>query len=235
MNIENQVTKPKTWGRRIAKALLLVSVSVVAVFLIAGFVWRLSGSNHWEFVGEKKGVKVYSLKAPGATLTQVKGVTRVRSSLSGLVKLMQDPEICKDLGCRDSRIVERVDDQLQYSTFRYNLPFRFRPRDFVVRTQVYQNPHTREVLLEFAAAPDKAPPNDCCFRVTDMNNMWRLTPLGNGEIEIEYVQNMNEGGFLPDLMLNMARPKIMFAMLPRMQRLVSREKYRTARFDFIKE
>jgi hypothetical protein len=220
---------------RITKAFVMLSVTLVALYFVASSVWRYSGSNQWELVGERKGVKVYSLKAPGADLTQVKGVVRVKASMASLVKLMQDPKLCKDLGCTDSVIVKRVDDQLQYSTFRYKLPFPFRPRDFVVRTEVYQNPMTKEVLLEYAAAPEKAPANNCCFRVTDMNNTWRFTPVGNGLVEIEYVQNMNEGGFIPNLALNTMRPKILFAVLPRLQRFADREEYRNARFDFIRE
>ncbi len=235
METVNSERRPRTWFKRIANVVLVLSVTLVALYFVASWIWRFSGSNQWELVGERKGVKVYSLKAPGADLTQVKGVVRVRASLATLVKFMQDPDLCKDLGCKNSIVVKRVDDQLQYVSFRYNLPFPFRARDFVVRTEAYQNPHTKEVLLEFAAAPDKAPPNDCCFRVTDMNNTWRFTPVGNGLVEIEYIQNMNEGGFLPNLLLNRMRPKVLFAVLPRLQRFAERERYRNASFDFIKE
>jgi hypothetical protein len=231
----NSEPRPRTLSKKIANAVVILSVTLVALYFVASWIWKFSGSNRWELVGERRGVKVYSLKSPGADLTQVKGVVRVRSSMATLVKLMQDPNLCKDLGCKDSIVIKRVDDQLQYISFRYILPFPFHARDFVVRTEAYQNPHTKEVLLEFAAAPDKAPPNDCCFRVTDMNNTWRFTPVEKGLVEVEYIQNMNEGGFIPSLVLNRMRPKILFAILPRLQRFADREQYRNASFDFIKE
>ena len=221
--------------RKIGKGLGVLVLALIAVYILASSIWRYSGSNQWELVGEKKGVKVYTLKSPGADLTQVKGVVRVKASMATLVKLMQDPQLCNDLGCKDSVVLKRVDDQLQYVRFRYNLPFPFRARDFVVRTEAYQNPQTKQVLLEFAAAPDQAPPSDCCFRVTDMNNTWRFTPVGNGEVEVEYVQNMNEGGFIPNVVLNRMLPKVFFAVLPRLQKFANREQYRNAKFDFIKE
>ena len=86
-----------------------------------------------------------------------------------------------------------------------------------------------------AAAPDKAPPNDCCFRVTEMNNTWRLTPLENGLVEIEYVFNTNMGGFMPALSLNTRRPKFVVSVLSKLQEFLDKKKYQDAKFDFIKE
>jgi len=234
MENENLKSKSKTRTRKFLRFLLLVTVSLLALLFVIRQVWRFSGSNQWELVGEKNGVRVYSLKAPGSDLEQFKGVFRVHSTLAGLVRYFQDQDACKDVGCINAHEIERVDDQLQYASFQYKLPFPFRTREFVVRQQFYQNPHTKEVLAEYVAAPDKTPPDECCFRVTNMNNRWRLTPLENGEVEVEYIMDMNEGGFMPDLLSNVSRPQIFF-LLPNLQRWVSKEKYQSAKVDFIKE
>jgi hypothetical protein len=227
-------TKPKTRAKKVSRALLLGGVSLLALLSVARFIWVASGSNQWEFFGEKNGIKVYTLKAPGVDLIQAKGVFRVHSSLAGVIKLLRDPNTCKDLGCVESYDIERVDDQLEYSHFRINLPPPFRPRDFVIRSQVYQSPNTGEVIVEIAAAPGKAPLNNCCVRVNTMNNTWRLTPLENGQVEIEYVLNMNEGGFIPDILLNTSHPKTLFN-LGIVETLLNKEKLQTAKLDFIKE
>src|SRR5215470_3967834 len=111
---EGSVAKPKKWGERLLKVLLIVGVSLAALFIVASLTWRFSGSNQWEFVEERNGVKVYSLKAPGSDLMQVKGIVQIRSTLAGPVKFMQDPDGCNDVGCHESKMIERVDDQLQY-------------------------------------------------------------------------------------------------------------------------
>lgn len=232
---EKSVAKPKARVRRFLDVVLRVSAGLLALYFVAGAVWRYSGSNQWEFVGEKNGVKVYSLKEPGSDLKQMKGVLRVHSTLAGLVKLMQDPAFSNKMGLKETRIFERVNDQLLYSYFQAPLPFPFQTREFVVRTQSYQNPLTKEVLMEVVAAPDRLPPNGCCFRVTDMNNTIRFTPLENGQVEIEYVQNVNEGGYLPDLLLNTMRPKVMYYGLPKLQNFLDRKEYQDAKVDFITE
>jgi hypothetical protein len=235
METEKSVTKPTMLAIKVVKFLLLASVCMMALIFVARLIWRFSGANQWELVEERNGIRVYSLKAPGSDLQKFKGIVHVHSTLSDLVKMFQDPDICRESGCSETRMVERVDDQLQYYAFRYKLPFPFHAREFVVKEQFYQNPHTKEILVEVAASPDKSPPDDCCFRVTEVNNSWRFTPLENGEVEIEWVLNMNEGGFIPDLMLNRLRPKVMFAVLPKFQGWLHREKYQDAKFDFIKE
>src|SRR6516164_888985 len=98
MENENSAAQPRTLGRKTLSVLLRVGVSLLALYFIAGVIWRYSGSNKWEFVGEKNGVKVYSLKQPGADLKQMKGVLRVRSTLAGLVKLMLDPAFSNKMG-----------------------------------------------------------------------------------------------------------------------------------------
>jgi hypothetical protein len=235
MENENSAAQPRTLGRKTLSVLLRVGVSLLALYFIAGVIWRYSGSNKWEFVGEKNGVKVYSLKQPGADLKQMKGVLRVRSTLAGLVKLMLDPAFSNKMGLKETQILERVNDQLVYSYFKAPLPFPFQTREFVVRTQSYQNPRTKEVLMEVAAAPDRLPSNSCCFRVTEMNNTIRFTPLENGQVEIEYTQNVNEGGFLPDLLLNTMRPRVMFYGLPKLQGFLDKKEYQDAKSDFITE
>jgi hypothetical protein len=232
---ENSAAKPRTWVRGLVKFVARVSVALVVLYVVAQVAWRFSGSNKWELVRDQNGVKIYTLKAAGADLIQVKGIVRVRSTMGGLVKLMTDPATCDDYGCYDAHTIERVDDWLEYASFRLDLPFPFQTRELVFRGQIHQDPRTKEVLLVLAAAPDKAPPDNCCLRVMDMNNTWRFTPLGNGQIEIEYVQNMDEGGFIPDLLLNRRRPKLVAAILSKIQGMLNRKNYQDARLDFIKE
>lgn len=221
--------------KRIAIVLLRVTVTVIVLLAVARFAWRFSGSNQWELVREGKGAKVYALKQPGADLLQLKGTVQVRSTLAGVVSWLQDPSTCADIGCKDVRIVEKVSDQINYSAFRYDVPPPFRSREFVLRQHVHQIPETREVWAEFAAVPDKIPHNSCCLRVTHLLNTWKLTPLDGGIVDVEYTINMNEGGFVPDLLLNMERTKYLFWQLKKMQKYVEQEKYQRATFDFIVE
>jgi hypothetical protein len=232
---ESAAAKPRTWVRRFIKIVALVSVALMTLYVVVSAAWRFSGSNKWEFAEERDGVKVYTLKAPGSDLIQVKGIVRIHSTLGGVVKLLYDHTTTNDYGYHDQHTIERVDEWLQYGSFRLDLPSPFRTREFVIRSQIHQDPRTKEVLIVVAAAPDKAPLNDCCFRVTEMNNTWRFTPLENGQVEVEYVFNTNVGGFMPALLLNTQRPKFVAGVLSKLQEFLDKKKYQDAKLDFIQE
>ncbi len=219
---------PKMLSRRLSKVVWL-AISLAGLFFIARLIWWASGSNQLEFCAERDGVKVYTLKEPGSDLRQVKGVTRVHTTVARLVEMVRDPAVCADIGCTGARTLERVSQELQYDYFQLEIP-PFQKREFVTQELFHLDPQTKAVFILVSAVPDKIPPNPDYFRVTQLNNWFQFTPIGNGEVEIEYVVNQNEGGFIPDLLLNWKRPQFMFN-LQRMQDLANREKYKDAKFD----
>lgn len=231
---ESSQVKSKPWDRRLAKFLFRVSVSIVVLLFFAQLIWRFSGSNQWELVQAKDGIKIYSLKVPGSDLLQLRAIGRIHSTLSGVVAWMEDPDACKVQGCTGAYEIERAGDQLHYYYFQYDYS-PFSKRDFVVSAQLYQNPNTKQVLISVAAAADKVPPRDGYFRVTNLNNQWRLTPLENGQVEVEVENNMDPGGFVPTALFNMKRPKGMYYILTHLESWVGGEKYQHAKLGFIQE
>jgi|SRR5712671_244664 hypothetical protein len=229
---ESPADKPKSWGRRIGRILFRVSVSLVVLIFFAQLIWKFSGSNQWEKVLDEDGIKVYTLKSPGTDVVQFRAIGKIHSTLAGVVAWMKNPDTCKIQGCTESYEVERVGDLLQYNYFQYDFS-PFGKRDFVIRSQFYQNPNNKEVLLAVAAIADKVPPKEGFFRVTDMNNKWRLTPLENGDLEVEIENNLDFGGYAPMAAFNLKRPQSMKHILTHLQGWT--EKYQSAKFDFIKE
>lgn len=232
--IENPAAKSTNWGRRLAKILFRTGVSVVVLLFFAQLIWKFSGSNKWEQVLEKDGIKVYSLKSPGSDLLQFKAIGRIHSTLPGIVAWLQDPNACLVQGCTESHILEQVGEQLQYDYFQYDWA-PFGKRDFAISSQFYQNPNTKQVVMTVGAIPDRVPLKEGFFRVTNLNNRWRLTPLDNNQVEIQIENNMDPGGTVPTMMFNRRRPKGMYEILSHLEGWVNKEKYQTAKFDFIKE
>jgi hypothetical protein len=223
---------------KIAKIVSLVSLTLVAIFSIAHLAWKNSGSNQWELEIDKDGVKVYSLKAPDSALKRFKGVTRVKTTLNRAVAAMLDPDLenCMDWlrGCVSLQQVEPWNLQGQYliNFYRTNSQPPFSPRESVLKVQVTQDAKSKAVLVEFTAIPDMLPKNDCCYRILYMRNSWRYTPLENGEIEVEHLQDVDRG--IPYIRANMKAPGGIYFILTRLPKLLNKEKYHHASFDFIK-
>src|SRR5260370_34691831 len=126
--------------------------------------------------------------------------------------LRYNPGLCTRRGCTGAYEIERAGDQLHYYYVQYDYS-PFSKRDFVVSAQLYQNPNAKQVLISVAAAADKVPPRDGYFRVTNLNNQWRLTPLENGQVEVEVENNMDPGGFVPTALFNMKRHNAIYYIL----------------------
>lgn len=222
--------------KKLGKFFFYAGVFVAVLALTAHLIWKYSGSNQWEPIGvSKKGVKLYALKKPGETVKLFKGVVRVRSTLTNVMAASQDPTICENVQCYDSKMFERVSERSQFYTFRWPYPFGFDTREFVTEQRFSIVPETKALLVEVIATPDKLPPNDCCVRIETMHNTWRYTPVGNGELELEYVINMDDGGFFPYPLANLGAPEFIKYMLPKMQEVFDRQKVKSpnAKFDLV--
>jgi hypothetical protein len=202
---------------RLKKIFWIGLLSLAAIGLSAHLIWKYSGNSQWELIRvTKKGVKLYARKVPGETVKQFKGVIRVRTTLDTIMAASQDPSIC-DHGCYDSKMLERVSERSQFYAAKFSYPFHFSAREMVFEQRFSLLPQTRTLFVEVIATPEKLPPNACCVRVEKMHNTWQYTPVGNGEIELEYVLNMDDGGFFPYPLANYGAPIFIRQVLPEMQ------------------
>jgi hypothetical protein len=222
--------------RFVLRGLLVVVVLAIA----AHFVYKYSGSDEWHPLPVKDGVSVSWMKPSGSTVVIYKGKTRFNSSLTSITRFMQDPTTCDDVGCSDPVVIKDVSPQIQYMSFVYDYK-PFTKRQFVVKVDVSQDPKTKEVVVKYLGQPELIPPNECCIRVPRMNNSWRFTPLDNGEIEVEYIVDMHEGGFIPYFVGSRIHEQTAYIALREIREFVKSEKYKkkyidnAVKLDYIEE
>lgn len=223
--------------RKIPKLVVLAMVFLFFVSLVfcINYIWEMSGSNKWELEIDNNGIQIYSLKPAGSGLKKIKGKVRVKASLSSIVDFFQDQSTCEEFGCLEAKILQRVNSQLYYSTFKYPAPSLFKAREFVVKSQFYQDHASKEVHYYHVASPADFPVEECCHRVTHFYVLWRFIPVGNGEVDIEMMRDIDLGGAIPHFLLNKKSPKSGYKLLSKLQGFLDREKYKNANYDFIQE
>ncbi|TQV86005.1 hypothetical protein [Aliikangiella coralliicola] len=233
MENNNTINKPK---KLVRKFLLYGLLSIIVILFISHWVWKSSGTGEWEFVHEIDGVVVHSMKEPGSVIMKYKVNGKFKSSLSGIMKLMRDPDSCEDVGCNESYIIDKEDyPRFVHYTFRYDMPDPFLPREFVVLSEFHQDPESKEIYVDYKAAVDKLPPNDCCVRVTHMHNIWKFKPLGNGEVEVEFIMDNHPGGMLPYFLVNAEFTDTMHLEIPALQEILDKKEYQAAKVDYVME
>jgi len=140
-----------------------------------------------------------------------------------------------EIGLYDHRIIEQRGDREVTSAWKQLLVSFLEPREFVVKTELSQNPETKTLLYTVTAVPERIPPDNCCVRIPLMKNSWILTPLKNGDIDVEWVVDMDLGGAVPYVLQNEVLPEGMFNFAQKVQVLVEQDKYKNARYDWVQE
>lgn len=211
------------------KYLLIVPGVALMLAVIAHFVWTYSGSGEPELRIDRDGIRIYLIKDSGSALTRIRAVRRVDTTLERAVAAMLDGSLdnCIDWSslCVASDVVEPWDPVKQYYIQRWqkNFPSPIGPREFVLKTQFLSDPETGAASVAFSAAPDTLPANDCCFRVSHMNSVWRFTPVAPGQVEVELSQDIDLG--LPYILFNDKAPEAVFAVFEDLPRLYGKAKY----------
>lgn len=212
-------------------------LGLVALGTIVHFTWKASGSNQWTLARDEGGIQIYTLKQPGSTLLKFRGTTRVKTSLASSVFLFRGDEATNDdFGGKNFKLFERVETASLYMAYfkvEQPMPAPFATRELVCLLNYAQNQKTGEVLINVQAAPSKLAPTPDTTRVTHLNNMFRLTPLPNGEVEWEITGDVDMGLSYP--LANLAMPGFMFQGLRDQRKLVLTEKYQKARLASVQE
>lgn len=230
------IAKPKR-GRKLFKYLKYAAIGLLAAMLIAHFAWNRSGSGQWELAKDDGGVKLWTLKTPGSNLVQVKSTVRIKSTVSGMLVLLEDLDSCVDAECFDAKMIERLDTPpghyAAYVRFKFAVPG-VHTQEYVLFQQRFQDPQTKQVKVTLMAAPARIPRDECCVRITHLYNTWLLTPRANGELDIEFTQDTDTGG-LPYPVANLGLIEGTFQVMQDMQDMMNKPRYRVATYADVKE
>ena len=236
MTNESPAVQKRSRLQRVLRFLAAACLLAIVVGLAGHYAWKYSGSNEWKQEIDKDGIKVYSRKTPGSVLKDIKAIRRVKTSVTVAMASFMNSDCAEFMeGCLSGKDIVpwNPKDLSATGLFVVDFPGPFAHREYLLKTQVSQNPTTRVTLMDVTAVPDLVPRNRCCYRIEDMRNSWRFTPLGNGELEVEFNMHMDQG--LPYPMVNRMAPRFTHEMFADLPRHFGKEKFQGAKLAYIKE
>ena len=201
---------------------------VIAVVLIAHVSWKYSGSSQWELELEKDDVKIYSRKTPGRALKDFRAVRTVETTVEKAVAAMASTDIedCADWipGCASGKTVEKWNPKERSFVHFYQVNYGdpLSPREFLLKTQ-FARTENNGVKVDFIAVPDRLPRNECCYRIAEMHNTWRYTPIGDRKLQVELQVHMDHG--LPYFLINKGAPHGLHQLFTALPRLLNKPKF----------
>jgi hypothetical protein len=233
---------PQQPPRKRAKTLKIAALAVLGVFAayqLVTFAWTRSGSNEWTLAGDDDGIRVWTRKTPGEKLVKVKAQMRTKARLSSVIAILEETEVLdKTIGIDKVNVLERKDTPALYMAYHHyvhHMPQPIGAREFIIQTHHSQDPQTHKVEVNVLAAPNKLPPVDGLARINHLNNIWTLTPLPGGELELSMIVDVDLGGSLPYFLNNAIVPQGIRELFKSIRKLSTQDRYRNATVSHIVE
>lgn len=208
--------------------LLLYFSSVLNVHLV---------EPEWELKKEKKGIKVYFKESNNSKIKEVKTVIQVKTNLSKAVMIISEAPRFPEW-VYQCKVGKFLGDFTPNDFYFYNLadfPWPLTDREFIFRCITFQDPNTLTVYSNASAVPDKLPLNKKYIRVKKAESNWKLTPLPNGIVEVEYHLITDPGGAIPAWMVNWALDIGPIKSMLKFKEMAESDIYESTQFDFITE
>lgn len=223
--------------KRKFKIFLLIGIALLLlVSTIAHFVWTNSGSNEWKIIDDKNGVQVYTKKVPGDSWLKFKVTGHIDASMKSIVRFIRDPRAADDAGTYDAYMLDSINAELMYYSFKQKFFFPFKPREYIVQSNFRQDALTKAIYTDFIADPDKIPldPKNGCFRVTKMNNQWWFNPAKNGKVEYVFISDAEDpGGNFPYFVANFVMSYIYVEAFAKMSEIIDKPQYKDSNVDYV--
>lgn len=209
----------------------------LTLLLFCCFVFSIhaQGQDDWILKNEKSGVKVYYRKT--SDIYELKLITSIKSSLSGLLTLLNDVEDYPNWGYKvaEAKLLEKPSEgELVYYS-KLDFPWPMDDRDVIMYNNTIQDPVSRKVVATSFARPSYLPDNKGVIRIQNAQTTWTIVPGKGGWLYVEYKIYSDPGGNLPDWLVNLAIDVGPRETISKIRKNVGSPKYQNVKLAHIKE
>ncbi len=165
--------------------------------------YLLSQTTEWELRKNEDGIKVYTREVDGSDFDEYKAVMTVKIEPKALLYVICDvskfTEWMPDI--EEAKMLKKESADMQIDYTETNAPWPVKNRDAVVQRDIIHGKNG-EITINMKALPDYIPEKDGIVRIPKMDGFWKMTPRGNGEVEVINQVLADPGGYLPSWLVN---------------------------------
>ncbi|MEE4249789.1 MAG: START domain-containing protein [Alcanivoracaceae bacterium] len=192
----------------------------------------------WKLITDRNGIQVYMRHRDESRLKTFRGVSRLQlSDEYALVSLLEDYESYpRWLHFIDGATEFNRDGPLMRQIrFTTQLPWPLNDREAVLEARVEQNitPEQEGVTVYLDNRPNLLPENPSYVRFPELEGIFQVTRLGNGEAEVVYQLVLDPGGYIPAWLANVLLRDAPYFTLERLRRIISRPEYQGQYFNYV--
>lgn len=169
-------------------------------------------------------IRVYLHDRPGAQYRDVYAVTVMPGTPAGIESVLSDVAALPQWAARvrEARLIKRQGN-LAWSYIEYRLPYPFKPRDVVVRSERMLNAGVVSIRSQAVRGYAREVPGK--IRLYAVQSSWRLTPQPDGQVKIELWGSAEPGGLVPAVVYNYNLADDALQTLRQLRRMSVRDKY----------
>ena len=206
---------------------------LIVVFISFGFIF--TQNDGWEMVKEANNTKVYTRKTSESDYEQIRIITEVQAPISEIVNALEDVNYHQEwvYETKETKLLEKrgVGDFEYYALM--NMPFPVKDRDIIIGVKRSQDPNSKVVDIKSFALLNRMPEKSKRIRIKTFLSTYKITPLDNGWVEVDYFMAADPGGKLPAWIVNMFTLKGPVATMESLVELIDSDYYKGKKVEGI--
>ncbi len=206
-------------------------------FLLPNFLAAQSTKDSWELKRDKGGIRVYVKESQTSKIKEMKFTTQIEASLNTIAAVLTYVEGYNDwvYSNKISRTIKKISDTEMYYYTELKFPWPFDNRDLILHSVVWQDPKTLAIHSKTNSVHWMEKENDGIVRITKADLYWKFTPLGRGQVKVDYHMISDPGGSIPAWMVNLVADQGPLQTMVKFKEMLEKEKYKNAKLAFVQE
>jgi hypothetical protein len=130
---------------------------------------------------------------------EIKAETTVTSGIGAVLHLLEDTTSISSWveNAEKAEILAQPDDNTFIVHTYFSAMWPVSPRDMITQSQWEQDPKSGELVMQIVDMGQQFPPKKGYVRMQQVQGQWTLTPLANGQLQIQYQGQADPTGKLP--------------------------------------
>ncbi len=205
------------------------------ILVLSSAFFQVKGQAKWVLKTDKDGIQLYYRSVSASPFKALKTVCTLQTSLSSVAAVLLDVLRTSEwvYGTSSCSILKQESPSVVYYYAEMGMPWPVTNRDFIIKISMVQDPVSKVITVLAENQPDFIPEKKKLVRIRSSSGKWRIEPLSNGRVRVEYQLYVEPGGSVPSSLMNMFSGKGPVESFNNLRERVVMKEYAKAVIPFI--
>ena len=195
----------------------------------------LKGQENWSLKKDKNGIKIFTRKTDSSNIEELKVECAMEGSMSQFAAVILDMKGHTEWVYKSSKCY-LIKQNTPTDLFFYNeteCPWPLTNRDLVAHMVLSQDPKNKTMIIEVRNVDGYMPVQKDIVRTKHSFVRWKIVPIDNKKLQIEYTIQVDPAGSIPSWIINLFATKGPYETFMKLKEVVKRPEYQKNKPSFI--